>query len=137
MESYVTNLTNLPASDYKAALAFLGAGVAISVVLQVLKHFKEKNGTPLSTPVSRALITLFSYVVAAANYILNTPGAGVTTLFRNSAIVLAVSHVVYWVSVSPFYKWFVGLLTDAGNFRAQNGAQPTSVAEEPAGQFAE
>lgn len=133
MQNWINILTNLPHSDYTALLAFIAAGGGVSVALQVIKHFKGIN----SQAISRTLLTIFSYVVAAANYILSTPSRSLSVLFAHTAIIMSAAHVVYWISVSPGYKWLITLLTDAGSYRAISAPQKASVAEAPPEQFAE
>lgn len=136
MQAWFTQLTNLPDQYYTAALWFVGAGVVVSVIVQLIKHFNKSE----AAWVGRSLVTLFSYIAAAANYILSAPGASISVLFRNSAIVLAAAHIVYWVSVSPGYKWLTGLLTDAAGYRSLSTPQATANTETPpapAGTFQE
>src|SRR5579875_2106044 len=127
----ITNWLNLPANEWKAALAFVGAGALVAVIVQVVKHFSRTE----SAVVARALVTGLSFVVSAVNYILASPSQSLSVIGSHTAMVLGAAHVVYWVSVSPAYKWFMGLLKDAESFRAQSAPQATTASEAPLSQL--
>lgn len=133
MQAWINLISQIPKSDWTALGAFLAAGGGVSVVLQVIKHFKSID----SAAISRALLATFSFMTAAVNYILYTPGSSLSVLASHTAIVMTAAHVWYWFTVGPAYKWLVTLLNDAENYRSMTAPQPTSVAEQPPEQFAE
>ena len=140
-QSLVTTLTTLPSNQVKGALAFLGAAAGVAVATQLLRHWK--GWTSLTRTVeghatvwSRFTVTMLSYVTSASAYILshgNGPLWG--TLTKHAAIIFALAHGWYWLTVSPAYKKAVQLLTDAENYRQITTPQTTAVAEPPAATF--
>lgn len=133
MQHYLTQITNLPSQYYTAGLWFLGAGLAASLTVQIVKHFNKIE----SAKISRLLITGASFIISAANYIVSTPSQSLSILASHTAMVLGAAHVVYWVSISPAYSWFMKLVSDADSFRQTTAPQPASVAEPPAATFAD
>lgn len=133
-------LLSLAHQDWKTVLAYLGGGLAISVVTQILRHWHGLTAfvsdvRAHATGISRALVTGCSFVVAASNYILNHGNGPLAGLFTHTAILLSAAHVVYWVSVSPSYKYIMKLLEDAATGRQLTAPQSVSVAEAPPATF--
>lgn len=127
-------LGTIPSSDFKAVGGFLLAGAVISVLVEVLRHFKgltslTRDAEAHTAGISRALVTGLSYLTAASSYIINGGAGSLGLVVSHTAILLSAAHVVYWVATQPLYNKFVGLLKDAENYRQINTAQPTSVAE--------
>lgn len=131
----VRNLVNLvPGHDWTALLGWLAAGGGISVVLQVIKHFKGIN----SAAIARTILVFLSTVTGLAAFILTSPGLQlIPSIAKYTALLIAVAHFWYWLTVSPVYKWFTRLLQDAEQLKTLTIGQPVSSAEPPLKQFEE
>ena len=130
--SILNTITNVPSGDITAFLSFTGAGAGISYVLQLLRHYKgwtsftndlEKHATLYS----RIALSVLSFVVAGAEYILNHgQGPVLSTILKHFAFLLTAAHFVYWCTTQPAYAKVTKLLNDAENYRAMTAPQLTS-----------
>lgn len=130
MQAWLNTLFNTPGADYTAFLLFIAAGAGVSIVTQVIRHFKglTKYEKEHQVAISRALVTGMSLATGAAEYILNN-GSGpiLATVLKHCAIILSAAHLVYWVSVNPFYtKKVLPFLEDMAMIKQIRAPQPAT-----------
>jgi hypothetical protein len=137
MPDWLNTLLNLPISDWTALGSFLAAGGVVSVLTQFVKHFRAPKWLNHPTAMARFVISFFSFLTAAANYILSTPSKSLSLILAHFAVILTAAHFWYWLSVSPAYKWLISLLDDAAKWRASTAPQSAAatVGVQPTEQF--
>lgn len=133
MHQIINYILNQPSSTWTTIGAYLGGSAAIASVLQILKH---KLNIAEAETLLTFLAGFMSFIVAFANYILQSTAQNPLALGRNTLYLTAAAMLVHRFAVSPIYTELVGglgsLIKDAGTYRASVAPLSTTAGEAPA-----
>lgn len=133
MHQIINYILNQPTSTYTTILSFLGGSTLVASLLQVIKH--KLNISEAKTLVT-FLMGIMSFLVAFANYIMQSSTQNPTALGQHTAFIVAGAVFVHRFAVSPMYSKIVdglgGLIKDANTYRATVAPQSTTAGEAPA-----
>lgn len=133
MQQIINFVVNQPTSTWTTVLSFLGGSTIVASLLQVIKH--KLNISEAKTLVT-FLMGVMSFLVAFANYIMQSSAQNPTVLGQHTAFIVAGAVFIHRFAVSPIYTKVVGGLTslikDAGTYRASVAPLSTTAGEAPA-----
>lgn len=142
MHSIINYLTNLPPSTWTSVLSFLAGSSVVALAVQLVK--KKLNLDEMKKLVI-ALASIFSYIAAAASYIIShATTSPLPTIAGNGTKLLALAVLIHRFAVSPagtklasvnvntIQPWLQAVSVTKAEIKAAKAAESTPETPAPA-----